>query len=121
MNSTTQKMLKTEMLKTEAGSRKAVVEAPWWWRALPWGERRLLIGVARMLRAARESEDPGVARAAAKWGRTLGCFIKVRLMHEARRCRIACGGDAGTRCAAHTLKAASERPLHGEKRRGPRL
>lgn len=80
MNSTTQKML-----KTEAGSRRAVVEAPWWWRALPWGERVFLVALARMLRAARESEDQGVARAAAKWERALGCFIKVRLMHEARR------------------------------------
>jgi len=98
-----------------------VVEAPWWWRVLPWGERTLLIGVARMLRAARESEDPAVAQAAAKWGRTLGCFIKVRLMHEARRCRLACGVGAGTRCAAQKLKAGSEKAPCEEKRQGPKL
>jgi len=114
-------MLKTEMRKTETGSRRAVVEAPWWWRVLPWGERVFLVALARMLRAARESEHPGVKQAAAKWERSLGCFIKVRLMHEARRCRIACGGGAGTRCAAQTLKAASERPLRGEKVRSAKL
>ncbi len=56
-----------------------------WWRRLPGGERAVIRAVVRMLRSARRSEVREVARAAAKWARGLGCFIKVRLMWEKER------------------------------------
>ncbi|HOS76162.1 MAG TPA: hypothetical protein PKW12_12980 [Verrucomicrobiota bacterium] len=58
--------------------------APEWWTALPAGERQFLRRLARLVRAARRSRAPEVARAAAKWERALACFIKVRLRHERR-------------------------------------
>jgi hypothetical protein len=48
----------------------------------PVGERRFLGGLARMMRSAKPSKSPDVARAAVKWERALGCFIKVRLIGE---------------------------------------
>ncbi len=52
--------------------------------------------IARLLREAKESQSPEMARAAAKWERALGCFIKVRLKGErqkaeARSRRLGCG------------------------------
>ena len=44
------------------------------------GERRLICSVMKMLRGAKQSEIREVARAAVKWERGIGCFIKVRLM-----------------------------------------
>jgi hypothetical protein len=55
--------------------------APDWWMAVPAGERALLRAIARMLRSAKCSQLPEVARAAAKWERGIGCFVKVRLMN----------------------------------------
>jgi hypothetical protein len=100
MISRTQKTLKTEMLKTEIGkaslpitqhaSRITQIAAPEWWALRPVGERRFLAGLARMMRSARRSKSPEVARAAAKWERALGCFIKVRLITERQKaeCRM---------------------------------
>ena len=81
MNSITQKTLKTEMLKPEIGR----IAAPEWWALAPLGERRFLGGLARMMRSARRSKSPEVARAAVKWERALGCFIKVRLITEKQK------------------------------------
>jgi len=81
MISSTQKTLKTEMLKAEIGR----IAAPEWWTALPEGEKTLLRAVGRMLRGAKRSRLPEVARAAAKWERALGCFIKVRLITEKQK------------------------------------
>ncbi len=53
---------------------------PDWWGVVPAGERKFLGGLARMMRSAKRSKSPDVARAAVKWERALGCFIKVRLM-----------------------------------------
>jgi hypothetical protein len=92
MNSNTQKTLKTEMLKTEIGkaslpvthhaSRITQIAAPEWWTALPEGEKTLLRAIGRMLRGAKRSQLQEVARAAAKWERGIGCFIKVRLINQ---------------------------------------
>jgi len=76
MNSTTQKTLKTEMGR---------IAAPEWWMMAPVGERRFLGGLARMMRCARRSQSPEVARAAVKWERALGCFIQVRLITEKQK------------------------------------
>lgn len=59
--------------KPEAVSRE-------WWAKLTLGERRLICGIMGMLRGAKRSQIAEVARAAAKWERGIGCFIKVRLM-----------------------------------------
>lgn len=69
----------------EYRSRGAASGAPDWWARVPAGERTLLRAIARMLRSAKRSQLQEVARAAAKWERGLGCFIKVRLMHEGSR------------------------------------
>jgi len=108
MNSTIHKP-KREIARSEAGNRVLMAPAPYWWRALPWGERVFLVALARMLRAARESEHPGVKQAAAKWERSLGCFIKVRLMHEARRWQLVCRHCAGTRSPGQQPRGGTER------------
>jgi hypothetical protein len=66
--------------EVRSGQRAAAV-VPEWWAVLPEGEKALLGAVARMLRSAKRSQLQEVARAAAKWERGLGCFIKVRLMN----------------------------------------
>ncbi len=87
MNSITQNTLKPEIGKaslpiTHHASRLTQIAAPQWWAMAPLGERRFLGGLARMMRSARRSKSPGVAQAAVKWQRALGCFIKVRLIAE---------------------------------------
>ncbi len=72
------------MATGQSGAAAAAPALPKWWTAAPAGERRFLRGLARMVRRARRSRSPEVAQAAAKWERTLKCFIKVRLMHERR-------------------------------------
>jgi hypothetical protein len=62
-----------------------VAVVPEWWAAIPEGEKRLLHAIARMLRSAKRSQLQEVARAAVKWERGLGCFIKVRLVAEYRK------------------------------------
>jgi hypothetical protein len=120
MNSTIHKP-KREIAKSEAGNRALMVRSPYWWRILPWGERVFLVGLARMLRAGRESEDQGVARAAAKWERALGCFIKVRLMHEARRWQLVCMSCAGTRSSGQKPRGGTGSALRGGSRRSGAL
>jgi hypothetical protein len=90
MNSSTQKTLKPEIGKaslpiTHHASRITQIAAPEWWTMAPVGERRFLGGLARMMRSARRSKSPDVARAAVKWERALGCFIKVRLITEKQK------------------------------------
>jgi hypothetical protein len=51
-----------------------------WWASLSQGERRLIRSVMGLLRGAKRSQVVEVARAAAKWERGIGCFIKVRLI-----------------------------------------
>ena len=58
-----------------------------WWASLSQGERRLIWSVMKLLRGAKRSEVAEVARAAAKWERGIGCFIKVRLMSARPRGR----------------------------------
>jgi hypothetical protein len=60
-------------------------EIPEWWAAIPEGEKTLLHAIARMLRSAKRSQLQEVARAAAKWERGIGCFVKVRLITEKRK------------------------------------
>jgi hypothetical protein len=56
-----------------------------WWDSLSSGERKLICSLMRMLRGAKRSQLLDVARAAAKWERGIGCFIKVRLVGENRK------------------------------------
>jgi hypothetical protein len=66
---------------------------PEWWAAIPEGEKTLLHAIARMLRSAKRSKLQEVARAAAKWERGIGCFIKVRLIAECRKRRPVLRGN----------------------------
>ena len=88
MNSTTKKTLKTEMRKAEIGAEDGVQRMglrPDWWGTLPAGERSVIRAVAVVLREAKASGSLEMARAAAKWERALGCFIKVRLKGERQK------------------------------------
>jgi hypothetical protein len=90
MNSNTQKTLETKIGKpslpiTHHASRITQIASPEWWTMAPVGERRFLGGLARMMRSAKRSKSPDVARAAVKWERALGCFIKVRLIGERQK------------------------------------
>jgi len=72
--------------KQEVRIRRAKPEIPEWWVAVPQGEKILLHNMAAMLRGAKSSQFHEVARAAAKWERSITFFIKVRLMnHKPRR------------------------------------
>jgi len=72
-------------IREEAGIRRATPEIPEWWATIPEGEKMLLHAIARLLRSAKRSQLQEVARAAAKWERGIGCFVKVRLMWEKRK------------------------------------
>ncbi len=93
---------KTATVEVDAGLGKPEVRGqkpevtPDWWVALPAGERSVIRSVAVVLREAKESQSLEMARAAAKWERALGCFIKVRLKGERQRAearsrRLGCG------------------------------
>lgn len=73
--------------KAEVRSQPAA-EIPEWWAVVPAGERALLQAIARMLRNAKRSPWLEVARAAAKWERGIGCFIKVRLIAEKQKAEM---------------------------------
>lgn len=73
-------------LKNEIG-QQAEVRRLEWWEALTPGEKKLICNLMRMLRGAKHSQIQDVARAAAKWERGIGCFIKVRLMND-RNARV---------------------------------
>ena len=45
----------------------------------------MIRSVAKVLREAKEGKSLEMARAAAKWERALGCFIKVRLKGERQK------------------------------------
>ena len=77
--------LKDEKQKGTAGMRTRTVEFDELWAGLSEGERRLIGSVMGMLKGARRSQIRDVARAAAKWERGIGFFIKVRLTHERPR------------------------------------
>ncbi len=70
------------MRGTDAGCRSVRVQVPEWWAMVPEGERALLRAVAETLRIAKRSRSREVARAAVKWERRIGCFVKVRLIRE---------------------------------------
>jgi hypothetical protein len=82
---------KTATIEASAGLGRAEVRnqkpeiKPDWWVALPTGERSVIRAVAKVLREAKASESLEMARAAAKWERALGCFIKVRLKGERQK------------------------------------
>jgi hypothetical protein len=81
----------TATIEVSAGLGRARVRnqkpgiRPDWWAELPTGERAVIRAVAKALREAKGSESLEMARAAAKWERALGCFIKVRLKGERQK------------------------------------
>jgi hypothetical protein len=70
--------------KAEVRNQKPEI-TPDWWVALPAGEQSVIRAVAKVLREAKGSESLETARAAAKWERALGCFIKVRLKGQRQK------------------------------------
>jgi hypothetical protein len=73
------------MKLTKVNGQQAEVRRLEWWEALTPGEQKFLCFVMRSIRAAKKSQQPEVAHAAAKWEITLACFIKVRLIGQAAR------------------------------------
>lgn len=69
-------------MKLNENGHKEEVRRLEWWDDLTPGEKKLICNLMRMLRGAKHSQIQEVARAAAKWERGIGCFIKVRLLAE---------------------------------------
>ena len=89
-------------LKNEIRSQKPEVRNFEWWESLTSGEQKLICSLMRMLRGAKRSQLADVARAAAKWERGIGCFIKVRLMNDNKvRVTVSC------RSTSHSQSGAS--------------
>jgi hypothetical protein len=76
-----------KIIKEETSQGSGVRKLDWWETLTP-GERKLICSLMRMLRGAKRSQLQDVARAAVKWERGIGCFIKVRLMND-RKTRLA--------------------------------
>jgi hypothetical protein len=49
---------------------------------VPREEKEVIRGIVRAVRVLKQSRIPEVSRAAAKWDRSLSCFIKFRLMNS---------------------------------------
>ena len=92
---------------------------PEWWAALPEGERKVLGEVRRMFRGLKRSRVPQVARAAVKWERGIGCFIKVRLMQSFRTGSFRTGTRRRT-VDSRSLRVEGCEP-HGPKEPGPEV
>ena len=100
MNSTNQ-IQDNQTTKTESGARRSLRDIPGtgmsrsklpnpkdsreWWTRLPSGEKAVVRAVFRLLGIAKRNQSREIAQAAVKWERSLGCFIKVRLMAQWRR------------------------------------
>jgi hypothetical protein len=136
MNSNSREKQKVEIWKAESGKRTRLRAeatarqggqgAPEWWTAVPEGEKTLLHAVGRMLRGAKRSQLQEVARAAAKWERGIGCFIKVRLMHERRPRRVIDSGwvrieGRGEKLKSGKLKGEIGTSLTAENPRNPEV
>ena len=74
-------------LNKDVNGQKSEICRLEWWEALTPGEKKLICNLMRMLQGAKRSQLQDVARAAAKWERGIGCFIKVRLMND-RKARV---------------------------------
>lgn len=61
------------------GTRRDV---PAWWVEVPAAEKAVIWDVLTAIRGLKGSRCPHVGRAARKWERSIGCFIKVRLIGE---------------------------------------
>jgi len=87
---------KVEIVKAEM-ERQEAKNIPEWWTVVPDGERRVIQAMMGLLRCAKHSKRNDVAWAGRKWGLTIGCFIKTRLIAEngraaRRRQRWKCRG-----------------------------
>jgi len=89
--------------------RDETTEPREWWKTLSQGERRLICSLMGLLRGAKRCQVAEVARAAAKWERGIGCFIKVRLMGQAARATASRSGKRvnGQRTVSITVEPVS--------------
>lgn len=98
-------------LKNEIRNQKPEAGNSEWWESLTSGEQKLICSLMRMLRGAKRSQLADVARAAAKWERGIGCFIKVRLMS-------ACRTGHQKPCVSITVKPVTSSPSASRNQSG---
>ena len=87
-------------------------QIPQWWRDLPEEEKEVIRNLVRGLRVLKRSKSPQVARAARKWDHRLSCFIRFRLIGEARSAGKRAArrnAERGVRRGVPTLAPASMR------------
>ena len=77
MNKESNKIIETRKAEVEV---RNLAQIPQWWLMLPHEEKEVLHGIVRGIRLLKRSQSPQVANAAAKWERSITCFIKCRLM-----------------------------------------
>ena len=66
-------------------SRKPADRCPAWWRDLPAEEKAVIRDLFSSIRGLKHGGTKPVAQAARKWERSIGCFIKFRLVGGASR------------------------------------
>lgn len=70
-------------MKNENGkSNNGASQIPAWWLEVPAAEKAVIRDVINSIRGLKSSRSWPVAMAARKWERSIGCFIKFRLMGE---------------------------------------
>ena len=73
-------------MKNENGkSNNGAGQIPAWWLEVPAAEKAVIRDVISSIRGLKNSRSGPVAMAARKWERSIGCFIKFRLMGGASR------------------------------------
>ena len=66
-------------------SNNGVSQIPAWWLEVPAAEKWVIRDVINSIRGLKSSRSGPVAMAARKWERSIGCFIKFRLIGKAAR------------------------------------
>ena len=97
-------------MKNENGkSNNGASQIPAWWLEVPAAEKAVIRDVISSIRGLKNSRSGPVAMAARKWERSIGCFIKFRLMGGASR-------TGQQRKMEHTSSGAEPRHGHSPQR-----
>ena len=66
-------------------SNNGARQIPAWWLELPAAEKTVIREVIKSIRGLKSNRSGEAAMAARKWERSIGCFIKFRLIGKAAR------------------------------------
>lgn len=103
-------------MKNENGkSNNGASQIPAWWLEVPAAEKAVIRDVISSIRGLKNSRSGPVAMAARKWERSIGCFIKFRLMGE-RPQRRRTSPSAEPRCGDSARPTSS--PTSGRSQPG---